>query len=111
MQAFIICSYIFFVDLSSTLGGKLRGEMPVGLAPLACITSGVSNPDTDVSVASLVKEFKVNPTEAMVRSVDPVRNFVMPSTRWICTNGLDRWGKFQECRRVWSAIPISWHKP
>ena len=36
----------------------------------AYITSGVSNPDTDVSVASPVKEFKVNPTEAMVRSVD-----------------------------------------
>jgi hypothetical protein len=58
------------VDLSSTLGGKLTGEMPVGLAPSAYITSGVSNPNTDMSVASLVKELKVNPTEAMVRSVD-----------------------------------------
>ncbi len=58
------------MDLSSTLGGKLRGEMPVGVAPSAYITSGVLNPDNDVCVASLVKAFKVNPTEAMVRSVD-----------------------------------------
>lgn len=35
-----------------------------------CLANSVSNADTDVSVATLVKEFKLAPTEAMVRSVD-----------------------------------------